>query len=91
MDNGWTTKLTICDDSTRLPIPLRTTPTGIAMATPTKDKVTEQVNSLYECSNTHQLIHYYYACLNYPVPSSLIQAINREYFRGWRGLTSQRA
>ena len=91
MDDGWTTKLTIRDDSTRPPIPLKTTPTGIAMATPTTDKVTEQANSLYECLNTHQLIHYYYyTCLNYPVPSSLIQAIDHGYFRGWRGLTSQR-
>ena len=39
-------------------IPLTTTPAGIAMATPTPDKVTKQVNSLYECSNTHQLKHF---------------------------------
>ena len=64
VDDGWTTKLTICDDSPWPPIPLKTTPTGIVMATPTTDNVTEQANSLYECSNTHQLIHYYYACLN---------------------------
>jgi hypothetical protein len=37
VDDGWTTKLTIHDDSTRPPIPLKTTPTGIAMATPTTD------------------------------------------------------
>ena len=91
VDDGWTTKLTIRDDATRPPIPLTTTPTGIAMAAPTTDTVKEaQANSLYECSNTHQLIHYYYACLNYPVPSSLLQAIDRGYSRGWRGLTSQR-
>ena len=36
-------------------------------------------------------MHYYYACLNYPVPSSLIQAIYRGYFKGRRGLSSQRA
>ena len=77
MDDRWTTKLTIRDDATGPPIPLMTTPTGIAMATPTPNKLTEQANSLYECSNTHQLMHYYYACLNYPVPSSLIQAIDR--------------
>ena len=89
VDDGWNTKLTIRDDAKRPPIPLTTTPTGIAMATPTTvDEA--QANSLYECSNTHQLIHYYYACLNYPVPSSLLQAIDRGYFRGWRGLTSQR-
>ena len=89
VDDGWTTKLTIHDDATRPPIPLTTTPTGIAMATPTTSEKA-QANSLYECSNTYQLIHYYYACLNYPVPSSLLQAIDRGYFRGWRGLTSQR-
>ena len=84
MDNGWTTKLTIRDDAMRPPIPLTTAPTGIAMAAPTTNTVQEaQVNSLYKCSNTHQLIHYYYACLNYPVPSSLLQAINHGYFRGW--------
>jgi hypothetical protein len=54
------------------------------MAVHTTDKVTEaQANSLYECSNKHQLIQYYYACLNYPVPSSLLQAIDRGYCRGW--------
>jgi hypothetical protein len=91
VDDGWNTKLTICDDATRLPIPLTTTPTGIVMPAPTTNRVPEaQANSLYECSNTHQLIHYYYACLNYPVPSSLLQAINRRYFRGWQGLTAQR-
>jgi hypothetical protein len=63
VDDGWTTKLTICDDATRPPIPLTTTPTGIAMATPTTVKEA-QANSLYECSNKYQLIHYYYACLN---------------------------
>jgi hypothetical protein len=83
-------KLTIRDDATRPPIPLTTIPTGIAMAAPTTNGVPEaQANSLYECSNTHQLIHYYYACLNQPVPSSLLQAIDRGYFRGWQGLTSQ--
>ena len=35
-------------------------------------------------------MHYYYACLNYPTPSSLVQAIDRRYLKGWRGLTSQR-
>ena len=57
MDDRWTTKITICDDTTRPPIPLTTTPTGIVMATPTTDMVTEQANSLYECSHTHQLMH----------------------------------
>ena len=59
------------------------------MATPTPDKGTNHANNLYECSNTHQLIHYYYGSLNYPIPSSLFQAIGRGYLKGWRGLTSQ--
>jgi hypothetical protein len=84
VNDGWNTKLTIRDNATRPPIPLTTTPTGIVMATPTTNKVPEaQANSLYECSNTHIFIHYYYVCLNYPVPSSLLQAIDRGYFRGW--------
>jgi hypothetical protein len=91
VDDGWNTNLIIRDDALRPPIPLTTTPTGIAMATPTTDKVTEaQANSLYECSNTQQLMQYYYACLNYPIPSSLLQAMDGGYFRGWRGVTSQR-
>ena len=38
VDDGWTTKLTICDDFTRPPIPLKTIPISIVMATPTKDE-----------------------------------------------------
>ena len=41
VDDGWTTKLTIRDDATRPLIPLTTTPTEIAMAVPTTDKVPE--------------------------------------------------
>ncbi len=37
-----------------------------------------------------QLTNYYYACLNYPVKSTLTKAIDRGYLKGWRGLTSQR-
>ena len=91
VDNGWTTKLTIHDNAMRPPIPLMITPTSIAMATPTPDKGTEQANSLYKCSNMHQLMNYYYTRLNYPIPSSLVQAINCGYLKGWCGLTSQRA
>jgi hypothetical protein len=47
-------------------------------------------NSLYKCSNMGQLTNYHYACLNYPVKSTLTKAINRGYFKVWRGLTSQR-
>eukprot|EP00804_Cyclotella_cryptica_P023498 CCRYP_012117-RA/>CCRYP_012117-RA protein AED:0.24 eAED:0.24 QI:0/0/0/1/0/0/3/0/464 len=44
-----------------------------------------QANSIYECSNTQQLIQFYYATMGYP-----IKAIDQGYFRGWRGLTSNR-
>ncbi len=44
--------------------------------------------SLYECSTRHKLIHFYYACLNYPVVSTLIKAINAGYLRGWPELTA---
>jgi len=38
MDDGWNKNLTIHDDATRPPIPLTTTPTGVAMAAPTNNK-----------------------------------------------------
>ena len=47
-------------------------------------------NSLYECSNTHKLIHFYYACLNFPVKSTLILAIKAGYLKGFPGLTVDR-
>ncbi len=34
---------------------------------------------LYECSTMHKLTHFYYTCLNYPVVSTLIKAINAGY------------
>jgi hypothetical protein len=46
--------------------------------------------SLYKCSKTGQLTNYYYACLNYPVKSTLTKAIGRGYLKGWQGLISQR-
>jgi hypothetical protein len=36
-----------------------------------------------------QLKNYYYSCLNYPVKSTLTKAIDRDYLKSWRGLTSQ--
>ncbi len=63
-------------------IALSTPPTAFAPTTP-------QANSLYECSNTNQLINFYYACFNYPTVSSLTKAIDRRYMRGWQRLTSQ--
>eukprot|EP00804_Cyclotella_cryptica_P013537 CCRYP_021093-RA/>CCRYP_021093-RA protein AED:0.19 eAED:0.14 QI:0/0/0/1/1/1/4/0/1001 len=47
-----------------------------------------QVSSIYECKNTNQLINFYYATMGYPVISMWIKAIDKGYFRGWRGLTS---
>jgi hypothetical protein len=51
---------------------------------------TAVANSLYECSNTHKLIHFYYACLNFPVKSTLILAIKAGYLKGFPGLTADR-
>jgi hypothetical protein len=69
IDDGWTTKLTV-RDVTRPIIPLSTTPTGHLANSmpivPSKSNTT-LANSLYECSNTGQLMNYYYTCLNYPV------------------------
>eukprot|EP00804_Cyclotella_cryptica_P015015 CCRYP_000612-RA/>CCRYP_000612-RA protein AED:0.44 eAED:0.30 QI:0/0/0/1/0/0/4/0/510 len=47
-----------------------------------------QVNSIYKCESTSQLIHFYYATMGYPVISTWLKAINKGYFQGWRGLTS---
>ncbi|KAL7480030.1 hypothetical protein ACHAW6_005742 [Cyclotella cf. meneghiniana] len=47
-----------------------------------------QVNSIYECKNTSQLINFYCATMSSPVISMWIKAIDRGYLRGWRGLTS---
>lgn len=49
-----------------------------------------EVNSIYECENTGQLINFYYATMGYPVISTWTKAIDKGYFRGWRGLTSDR-
>ena len=64
---------------------------AIVLSTPptTLTPTTTQANSLYECSNTNQLINFYYACFNYPTVSSLTKAINHGYMKGWQGLTSQ--
>eukprot|EP00804_Cyclotella_cryptica_P026162 CCRYP_013041-RA/>CCRYP_013041-RA protein AED:0.40 eAED:0.40 QI:0/0/0/1/0/0/3/0/294 len=49
-----------------------------------------QVNNIYKCENTSQLINFYYATMGYPVISTCIKAIDKGYFQGWRGLTSDR-
>jgi hypothetical protein len=77
VNDGWTAKLTICN-VVRPVIPLSTTPTGHLDSmpmVPSKSNGT-LANSLYECSNKGQLTNYYYACLNYPVKSTLTKAIN---------------
>jgi hypothetical protein len=48
------------------------------------------VHSLYNCDNTQQLIRFYHVCLFSPVVSTLINAINKGYLKGFPGLTSQR-
>jgi hypothetical protein len=54
---------------------------------PRPTPATAIANSLYECSNMHKLIHFYYACLNFPVKSTLILAIKAGYLKGFPGLT----
>ncbi len=40
---------------------------------------TAHAYSLYECFTTHKLMHFCYACLNYPAVSTLIKAIKAGY------------
>eukprot|EP00804_Cyclotella_cryptica_P003026 CCRYP_006029-RA/>CCRYP_006029-RA protein AED:0.43 eAED:0.43 QI:0/0/0/1/0/0/5/0/250 len=51
---------------------------------------TLQANNLYECSNTSELINFYYSTMGHPVTSTWCKAIDQGYFRGWPGLTSDR-
>ncbi len=72
--------------------------TNYKVAIPPQDKQTIELTtpptthdySLYKCSTTHKPMHFYYACLNYPIISTLIKAINVGYLRGWPGLTADR-
>lgn len=50
--------------------------------------ITFQLNSIYDCKNTNQLIQFYHACLFSPVSSTWIDAITAGYFQGWPGLTT---
>jgi hypothetical protein len=80
MDDGWTTNL-------HVPIPdSDPEPFMIALATPP----TAWANSLYEFSTTHKLTHFFYACLNFPVVSTLILTLNAGYLKGFPGLTADR-
>ena len=47
-----------------------------------------QAHNLYECSNTSDLINFYYATMGYQVISTWCKAIDRGYIQGWPGLTS---
>ena len=59
-------------------------------SSPSPLPTTAIANSLYECSNTHKLMHFYYACLNFPVKSTLLLAIKAGYLKGFPGLTADR-
>jgi hypothetical protein len=53
-------------------------------------QTTAVAHSLYDCNNTQQLRHFYHACLFLPVVSTLINAINKGYLKGFPSLTAQR-
>jgi hypothetical protein len=80
MDNGWTTDLHVLIPNSD------PEPPTIALVTPP----TVWANSLYECSTTHKLTHFYYACLNFPIMLTLILALNAGYLNGFPGLTANR-
>jgi hypothetical protein len=67
VDDGWTTNYKVA-------IPPQEKPT-IELTTPP----TMHAYSLYQCSNTNKLTHFYYTCLNYPIVSTLIEAIKAKY------------
>jgi hypothetical protein len=67
LDDGWLTNYKVAIPPQKLPaIKLTMPPTAYAY-------------SLYKCSTMHKLMHFYYACLNYPVVSILIKAIKAGY------------
>jgi hypothetical protein len=80
VDNGWTTNYKVA-------IPPQEKP-SVELTTPP----TRHAYSLYECSTMHKLMHFYYACLNYPIVSTLtlIKAIKGGYLQGWPRLTAER-
>jgi hypothetical protein len=78
VDNGWTTVYKVA-------IPPQEKPT-VELTTPP----TMHAYSLYKCSTMHKLMHFYYACLNYPVVFTLIKAIKAGYLQGWPSLTAER-
>jgi hypothetical protein len=52
-------------------------------------QTTAITHSLYDYNNTHQLTHFFHACLFLPVVSTLTNAINKGYLKGFLGLTAQ--
>lgn len=90
IDSRWTTKLTLPSNAAFPILALITPPTSIAQAMEiSPPMVDHQANSLYECSNMHQLTHYCYACLKYPGISALTKDIDKVFLKGWHSLTSQ--
>ncbi len=58
----------------KVAIPLQEAPTITLTMPPTT-----HAYSLYVCSTTHKLTHFYFTCLNYPAVSTLIKAIKAGY------------
>jgi hypothetical protein len=79
----WRVKIMDDKRTTNLHVPI---PNG----DPEPPTIAVWANSLYECSTTHKLAHFYYACLNFPVVSTLILALNPGYLKGFPGLTADR-
>jgi hypothetical protein len=77
VDDGWTTDYKVA-------IPPQEPPT-IKLTIPPAT----YAYSLYECSTTYKLTHFYYACLDYLIVSTLIKAIKAGYLQGWPGLTTE--
>jgi hypothetical protein len=55
----------------------------------TTPQTTAVAHSLYDCNNTQQVTRFYHACLFLPVVSTLTNAINKGYLKGFPSLTAQ--
>jgi hypothetical protein len=51
-------------------------------------QTTTVAHSLYDFNNMKQLMHFYHACLFLPVISTLTNAINKGYLKGFPGLNA---
>ncbi|KAL7480382.1 LOW QUALITY PROTEIN: hypothetical protein ACHAW6_006077 [Cyclotella cf. meneghiniana] len=58
--------------------------------TPENSHTNSIYQPIYKCSNTKNLISFYYATMGYLVISTWCKGINKGYFQGWNGLTSDR-